>query len=357
MSKRPTPAFASGGSFQACKHYQLISIAGGTWSTDAHPTQSVAIDHLDSSSSEEEHEEDQPQKTVESGTQQPNSKNKKKKTNTKPQQKAPLQPAAGKKNINRLTRTTTSALENSKQKKLIPSSTAPPRQEEAGSIQSKQAHSLKNLSIPPSEQLGKLPVNSDSTPITSPSNSTTTSVITSPSTTDFGDQEELDQPVPPAENSYTHQNLRPSLHSTQSQSHSSSLYPTPIITSNAHSSIPSPLPSASPTPTHQTHLLVRSESFSKGQPESVAISQFGADHTPGKKWQTILTRVFWSLIMVSGFISKSFFFDPSYIHSSITEWISLPSFDGFRTCVLDHPSLHHPTTRLQRSHQSLSSRL
>lgn len=32
-------------------------------------------------------------------------------------------------------------------------------------------------------------------------------------------------------------------------------------------------------------------------------SQYGADHTPGKKWQTVLTRVIWSLVMVAGFIT------------------------------------------------------
>lgn len=31
-------------------------------------------------------------------------------------------------------------------------------------------------------------------------------------------------------------------------------------------------------------------------------AQYGADHAPGKKWQAILTRVLWSLVMVGGFV-------------------------------------------------------
>ncbi|OAV91846.1 hypothetical protein PTTG_05615 [Puccinia triticina 1-1 BBBD Race 1] len=80
------------------------------------------------------------------------------------------------------------------------------------------------------------------------------------------------------------------------------LHPPPPITPRSTLIRPkAPNPPPPPTPTHQSHRLPNPAD--KSQNEPAEISQFGADHTPGKKWQTVLTRVFWSLVMVTGFIT------------------------------------------------------
>ncbi|OAV96366.1 hypothetical protein PTTG_26368, partial [Puccinia triticina 1-1 BBBD Race 1] len=86
----------------------------------------------------------------------------------------------GKTNRNKnspLTTGTSTSTSKPKQKQNNPSSKAatPPTDREE---QPKQNHALKSLTIPPpAEPIETLPLNSDSTPITSPSISTTTSIV------------------------------------------------------------------------------------------------------------------------------------------------------------------------------------
>ncbi|PLW20187.1 hypothetical protein PCANC_09847 [Puccinia coronata f. sp. avenae] len=260
-SRRPTPAFATGGSFQA-----------------------LSIDNLDSSESEQEtthRTEDHTQKKT-------TTKKNKKLNNTTANKKKTKQQQPPNKNNNNNNNITPPTAEPA---------AAEPTPEPNG------RHSLTSLAIPSSEQLDTLPLNnSDCTPATSPSISTTTaSVITSPSTTDFDDQE-----VPPAPTTETskieEQSPQPATSDPRPPNHTLIL-----TTAHAHApSITSPQPSSTPTPTHQSHHLLLSKSdpaSSKAPSNPAEISQFGADHTPGKKWQTVLTRVFWSLVMVAGFIT------------------------------------------------------
>ncbi|KAA1103100.1 hypothetical protein PGT21_006510 [Puccinia graminis f. sp. tritici] len=269
MAKRPTPAFATGGSFQA-----------------------LAIENGESSESDRELVVE-PEKEEEERTIQPTKKLKKKNNNNNNSVKKIKKSQTN--TISATTRTT---------------QTDKNQQQAEQKQQPNTNHGLKNLTIPPAQPTETLPVNSDSSPITSPSISTTTSVITSPSTTDFDEQEEPIQAH--RSNEKEEQEEEEHKASLATLDHPSpDPNPTPILPHHHHQ-IPlqsqpvtttiSPQPSPSPTPTHQSHLLPPSHSASTKnlQPE---ISQFGADHTPGKKWQTVLTRVFWSLIMVTGFIT------------------------------------------------------
>ncbi|WAQ87175.1 hypothetical protein PtA15_8A76 [Puccinia triticina] len=266
MARRPTPAFASGGSFQA-----------------------LAIDTEEDQSepSEGEADENTPPPPPATATARKTAKKKNGKTNRN-------------KNSALTTATSTSTSKPKQQQNNPSSKTATPPTDRKE--QPKQNHALKSLTIPPpAEPIETLPLNSDSTPITSPSISTTTSIITSPSTTDYDEQEELPQPDEPTAQ---HEKLDEKADRANPADRPSDPNPTP--TTAHHPSIhshptKSPQPSPSPTPTHQSHRLPNPAD--KSQNEPAEISQFGADHTPGKKWQTVLTRVFWSLVMVTGFIT------------------------------------------------------
>ncbi|POW07420.1 hypothetical protein PSHT_09931, partial [Puccinia striiformis] len=222
MAKRPTPAFATKGSFHA-----------------------LAVENNSESSEEEEEKEEDKEEQEETPKQiqitrnNNNNNNNNKKKNQKKQAKTLLLPKKEEKE------------------------------------ESKPSHlNLSNLSIPTQIE----PIHSELNTIRSPSISTTTSLITSPSTTDFDDQEEelnsisIDKEEEEAEEA------------KQEPKHTQNNIPSP------HTSSPST------TPTNHTHRIPNHEPNSSD-------NQFGADHTPGKKWQTVLTRVFWSLVMVTGFIT------------------------------------------------------
>ncbi|KAI9610295.1 hypothetical protein KEM48_002581 [Puccinia striiformis f. sp. tritici PST-130] len=221
MAKRPTPAFATKGSFQ--------------WQSKI--TQNQAKKEEEKEEDKEEQEETPKQIQITRNNNNNNNNNKKK--NQKKQAKTLLLPKKEEKE------------------------------------ESKPSHlNLSNLSIPTQIE----PIHSELNTIRSPSISTTTSLITSPSTTDFDDQEEelnsisIDKEEEEAEEA------------KQEPKHTQNNIPSP------HTSSPST------TPTNHTHRIPNHEPNSSD-------NQFGADHTPGKKWQTVLTRVFWSLVMVTGFIT------------------------------------------------------
>ncbi|POW02088.1 hypothetical protein PSTT_12042 [Puccinia striiformis] len=223
MAKRPTPAFATKGSFHA-----------------------LAVENNSESSEEEEEKEEDKEEQEETPKQIQITRNNNNNNNNNNKKK--------------------------NQKKQAKTLLLPKKEEKE---ESKPSHlNLSNLSIPTQIE----PIHSELNTIRSPSISTTTSLITSPSTTDFDDQEEelnsisIDKEEEEAEEA------------KQEPKHTQNNIPSP------HTSSPST------TPTNHTHRIPNHEPNSSD-------NQFGADHTPGKKWQTVLTRVFWSLVMVTGFIT------------------------------------------------------
>lgn len=284
-NNKQQPAFTVGGSFHA-----------------------LAVDHLASDQSEEEEEEEKDREREREKEEEIEKEYQKRNTLVSPTSKKAKQRAKDRaKRLNQITIPTSQL--NISQAKQIPPKPQPDSPKKEKIIQN--THPIKpttprkhqfnvdqTISSPKETENDLNHLNPNE--ITSPTPSTLNSLPTSPSTTDLEDDDsyELNHQQLPPSNGSEELNLKichvdiPQRSTTKEDPDRS--YPESPTTARpfALQSVSTPRPTHNPT-----------KSSPKLNASTDDSTQFGADHTPGKKWQTVLTRVIWSLVMVTGFIT------------------------------------------------------